>query len=75
MLTVYRGCYGINRVGLCWTLDRAVAERFPTYNRYRRPGLVPELLTGRVAKDRAVLLLDRGEQEIIAPRVRIIAGE
>src|ERR1700683_647824 len=32
-ITVYRGCYPINRRGLSWTLDRDLARRFPTLMR------------------------------------------
>lgn len=74
-LIVYRGCYEVNKVGLSWTLDRRIAERFPTLQRYRRNGDTPLLLTGRVRRDRAVLKMDRGEQEIISPSVRRIAIE
>ena len=75
VLTVYRGCYLFNRQGLSWSLSRDVAARFPTLNRYRVEGHQPLLLTGRVKKARAVLKLGRNEQEIIAPRVVIVARE
>lgn len=73
-ITVYRGCYAINRAGLSWTTDRAVAERFPRLIRYRLPGQ-PILRMGAVRRARAVLKLNRGEQEIIAHQVRIVAEE
>jgi hypothetical protein len=72
-ITVYRGCYEINRTGLSWSLDRAVAEKFLTYPRWRREGEQPLLLTGTVSRDSVVLKLDRDEQEIIAAQVRVTA--
>jgi hypothetical protein len=74
-ITVYRGCYKINRSGLSWTLDRAIAERFPTIIRYWRSDDQPLLLTGTVSRERVVLTHGRGEQEIIAPKVKIISTE
>jgi hypothetical protein len=68
-IVVWRGCYSVNRPGLCWSLDRSVAARFPMFNRYRRPNEIPILRRGWVNRDRVVLLLDRGEAEIIAPKV------
>lgn len=70
-ITVYRGCYRINRSGLSWTLDRNVAERFPRLMRYSRPGDQPLLLTAVAPRERAVLKLDRDEAEIIPAIARI----
>lgn len=70
--SVYRGCYQVNRPGLSWTTERAVAERFPKMARYRRPGERSILRLGVVLRDRVVLKLDRREQEIIAPYVRMV---
>jgi hypothetical protein len=70
-ITVYRGCYRINRSGLSWTVDRNLAERFPRLTRYSRPGDHPLLLTAVVPRERAVLKLDRGEAEIIPAIARI----
>lgn len=72
-ITVYRGCYPINRSGLSWSTDRAVAAKFPTLMRYCRPNDRPLLREGIVQRDRVVLKLDRREQEIIAHHVRIVA--
>jgi hypothetical protein len=72
--TVYRGCYAINRPGLSWSTDRAVAEEFPRRARYIRPER-PLLRIGTVRRDRAVLKLDRNEQEIIADHVSGIREE
>jgi hypothetical protein len=69
MLTVYRGCYAENKNGLSWTLNRGIAERIVTLNRYRRPA-PPLLLTGRVNKADCVLKTDREEEEIISAVVR-----
>lgn len=70
-VTVYRGCYEINRDGLSWTLDRDIAERLPTLNRYRREGEFPLLLIGVVDKSRIVFKNDRKEKEVIAVGVEI----
>jgi hypothetical protein len=70
-LTIYRGCYRCNRAGLSWTLDRAVAEKFPRFMRYYRRGEQPLLLTARVPRVRAVLKLGRDEAEIIPAIARI----
>lgn len=67
-VTVYRGCYPLNRVGLSWSLDEATARRFVTLNRYRQ-NAIPIIRTARAKRARVVLKLDRGEAEIIAPRV------
>jgi hypothetical protein len=77
VLTVYRGAYWFNKRGLSWTLDRAVAEKFPFLMRYAHHyhGHAPLLLTGRVRRDRCVLKVDRNEVEIIAPRMHITAHE
>lgn len=70
MLTVYRGCYEFNRIGLSWTLSEDVARAFVTkYRRYVCEGKAPLLLTGLVRKSTCVLKLERCEQEVIAPRV------
>lgn len=71
-LTIYRGCYDINRDGLSWTLSRETAEAFPTLHRYRRAGDRPLLLTGCVRRNAVILKLGRGEDEIVAPRVEIL---
>ncbi len=71
MVTVYRGCYGVNRDGLSWTLCREVAERFPTLLRYKRTGDLPLLLTGVVERNRVVLKLGRHEREVICASVRV----
>src|SRR3546814_13249726 len=48
-VVIYRGCYALNKWGLSWTTDRAIAERFPTLHRYRQDGQ-PLLVTARVRK-------------------------
>lgn len=70
-VTVYRGCYGVNRDGLSWTLCREVAARFATLNRYKRPGDSPLILTGTVERERMVLKLDRKEREAICAAVQV----
>jgi hypothetical protein len=71
-VTVYRGCYGVNAAGLSWSLNQEVAARFPTLSRYRREGDTPLLVTGRVSRTRAVLKLDRSEDEMICSAVRVV---
>lgn len=72
-ITVYRGCYAANIDGLSWTTSKDVAERFPTLNRYRRPGQRPLLIEGAAMARRAVLKLGRQEHEVISPSVRIVS--
>lgn len=64
-ITVYRGCYAINRRGLSWTTDIEVAAKFPTLMRYRRPGERPLLLRATAYRGRAVVKLGRDESEVI----------
>jgi hypothetical protein len=76
-LTIYRGCYPVNRPGRSWFLNREIATQIPYKHRYRGPSLLghsPILRTGTVARSRAVLKLDRKEGEIIAAYV-CITGE
>jgi hypothetical protein len=65
VLTIYRGCYEDNMDGMSWTLDRAIAVRFPTLNRYRRKNQEPYLLTRTIAKRDCVYLGARDEREIV----------
>lgn len=74
-LTVYRGCYQCNKDGLSWSMSKSVASSFPFLNRYFRPGEQPLLLTGTVDRSRAVLLLDRDEEEVISADVTVIRTE
>lgn len=68
-VTIYRGCYEINKWGWSWSLSKDVAKSFPSYLRYCRPGDRPLLVTAKVAKKRIIAVkLDRGEQEIITWR-------
>jgi hypothetical protein len=67
-ITVWRGCYPINRAGLSWTLDREVATGHTKKNRYSRSDQIPLLRKALVRRDRAVLKLDRNEQEVIVTR-------
>lgn len=75
VITIYRGCYAINRRGFSWSLDRSIAAQFPFLMRYRRNGDTPLLLTARVRKHRAVLKLGRDEHEVIVPRVHRFTQE
>jgi hypothetical protein len=75
ILTVYRGAHARNRLGLSWSLNPKTAAGFPTQTSYASgsPGLAT-LYTGRVAKRCVVLKSDEGEDEVIAPAVRIVAA-
>ncbi|HSS71064.1 MAG TPA: hypothetical protein VLQ46_10495 [Casimicrobiaceae bacterium] len=67
-VTVWRGCYEHNINGLSWSLDRGVAARFPSLNRYWQPDMKPLLIEGHVSKqDIAFLLTDRKEAEVVLP--------
>ena len=78
VVTVFRGCYKTNVRGLSWSLNRAVAEHFPTLMRYRRPGRTPLLITGGIRRSQtAFVRTDRNEAEVIAPwrSVRVVSIE
>jgi hypothetical protein len=64
-VTIYRGAdRGVNEAGLCWSLDRTIAARFPFYWRYYAKH--PVLVTATVARERIVAVkLDRKEAEVI----------
>lgn len=73
VFTIYRGCYSKNKHGLSWTLSKEVAEKFPTYHRYRGEG-VPLVITAQVKKAKvAALKMSRQEQETITYRPKIIS--
>lgn len=64
-LTIYRGCYALNKYGASWSLDRDVAERFPLLLRYRRDGR-PLLIKATIEKQNITALkLDRRENELV----------
>lgn len=65
VLTIYRGCYEINKWGASWSLNRDVAEKFPHLTRYSNEGR-PLLIKATIPKNRvAALKLGRGEEEIV----------
>jgi hypothetical protein len=65
-VTVFRGCYAQNADGISWTLERDVAEKFPTLNRYRQQRSQPLLVEGEVEKSNiAFVKLDRNEYEVV----------
>ena len=73
VLTIYRGCYANNKRGICWSMDRDVAEKFPFHLRYRQPGQ-PLLVKARVRKsDIIAVKLGRNEAEIIAYNAKIVS--
>jgi hypothetical protein len=71
---IYRGC-DVDKVrGICWTLDRRVAERFPFLNKYHAP--TPVLASAVVKKqDVVAVILAREESEIITLKPRVIKIE
>lgn len=74
IVTVYRGAGRINRMGASWSLDKEVARRFPTLNRYQQN--TPMLYTARVRKERILAVkLDREEAEVITFDAEIIKSQ
>jgi len=70
LVTCFRGADPRRIQGLCWSLNRDVANAFPFLQRYNSHPR-PLLATGQVAKrDIIAVKLDRGEEEIISYRVR-----
>ena len=65
IVDLFRGCGPGNRMGLSWSLDRAVAEKFPQYVRYRQQE--PSVLHARVKKaDVVAYFSERDESEVVA---------
>jgi hypothetical protein len=74
IVTIYRGCGIRNINGISWTLDRAIAESFPTLNRYKVPD--PYLITATVNKNDIVAdKLGRQEAEVITFRANVVTLE
>lgn len=72
-VTLYRGCYALNKWGLSWSLDRETAARFPTINRYRQAGQ-PLLVTATAPRNNiAFVKLDRDEQEVVCLRPKHVS--
>ena len=70
-VTIYRGCYSSNRRGICWSLDRDAAARYPFMDRYVQPG-TPLLVEGVVNKGKIIAVkLNYGEVEIITDPVHV----
>ena len=64
VVTIYRGCDRASTDGLCWTLDKSIAERFLQFDRYRRAD--PVIVTATVHRaDITAIKLGRNEQEVI----------
>lgn len=65
-VTIYRGCYKINKWGFSWSLNRDVAARFPFLSRYYRRDEQPILVKAKVKKVNIMAVKNgRGEEEII----------
>jgi hypothetical protein len=72
-LTIYRGCYGNNKWGLSWSLNRDLAARFPFLNRYQQNDQAL-LVRATLSKDKVVALkTDRGEGEVICWRPKHVS--
>ena len=72
--TIYRGCGAAGIDGVCWTLDKAIAKKFTSFNRYEVED--PIIVTARIRKENIVAVkLDREEQEIICFNPNIIKIE
>jgi hypothetical protein len=67
--TVYRGCLSHNRPGLSWTMSRDIAEVFASQHCHRAAMNTPLVMSGAVQKRDCVLMLDRGEEEVVAWKV------
>lgn len=66
MVTIYRGCYDINKWGWSWSLSKDVAKKFPIYHRYRRSGEQALLVTAKAHKKNVIAVkLGRNEFEVI----------
>jgi hypothetical protein len=71
VLTVYRGCGPNNIDGMCWTMDRSIAECIIKDARYWQAE--PLLITAEVARsDVLALKLDRKESEVLSFQARIM---
>ena len=65
VVDVFRGCGPGNRLGLSWSLDRAVAEKFPLLLRYRQEE--PLVLHARITRAAVVAYFsERSESEVVA---------
>lgn len=72
-IVIYRGA-GKDGNGLCWSMSKEIASRFPFLNRYTRDD--PYLHTATVPKSKVwAIKLDRNEQEIVTPFATIIKSE
>lgn len=68
IVTVWRGCYPHNRLGLSWSLSRDIAVKFVSgMNRYTHSDKTPLLLSARIRKSGLVTKVGRDEQEVIIP--------
>jgi hypothetical protein len=78
-IRAFRGCESGDLGGFSFSLCERMARKFPFLTRYRAK--VPTLIVADIPKERAVLKLDRKEEEIIAcgsisiVEVKSLAGE
>jgi hypothetical protein len=79
IIRAFRGCEAEDREGFSFSLCEQMARKFPFLNRYKAK--VPALIVADIPKERAVLKMDRNEEEIIAcgafsiVTIEIIEGE
>jgi hypothetical protein len=69
MVTIYRGCDAGSRPGICWSIKREVASRFPFLALYEAKE--PTLITAFVRKSRVLAIKLDGEVEIVAFEVQV----
>jgi hypothetical protein len=73
-ITIYRGCQQANLMGLCWTLDRALANSFTQLSRFEVEE--PLLATATVPKKKVLAVkLGRNETEIITLSPKLVTIE
>jgi hypothetical protein len=71
---VYRGCGKTNMMGMSWSLDREIANRFPHTQRYKV--CEPLLITATVPKSRVLAVkLDRAENEVLTFSAKLVFQE
>lgn len=72
-LTIYRGCYALNKWGLSWTMDIEAARKFPFLNRYQQGGQAL-IVTAQIRRSEIIALKnDRNECEVICYRPKHIS--
>ena len=73
VITIYRGCYELNKYGASWSLDRAVAEKFPFLLRYTQDGR-PLLIKAQIEKKYITALKLEAPRRFVWNATRTIHG-